>query len=261
MYKHSFVICAYKESPYLEDCIKSLINQTMQSSILMVTSTPSAYIKNIANKYNISLIFNPGESGIAQDWNFAISQAETEYVTIAHQDDIYEPLYAEKIIDELEKYNHPLIAFSGYGELHNNQKINTSPLINIKRKMLFPLKAQMFSNSKFIRRRCLSVGNPICCPAVTYALNNLQKPIFKVGLKSNLDWETWERLSRLNGDFVYIPERLMYHRIHEESTTTKLISDNERGLEDYKMFKKFWPNFIAKFLTKIYSRGEKYNKV
>ena len=36
---HTFVICAYKESKYLEECIKSLINQTVKSNIIMTTST------------------------------------------------------------------------------------------------------------------------------------------------------------------------------------------------------------------------------
>ena len=36
--KHSFVICAYKESPFLEECIQSLEKQTVKSTIKMVTS-------------------------------------------------------------------------------------------------------------------------------------------------------------------------------------------------------------------------------
>ena len=40
MNDHTFAICAYKESPYLEECIKSLKNQTIKSNILIATSTP-----------------------------------------------------------------------------------------------------------------------------------------------------------------------------------------------------------------------------
>ena len=48
---HTFAICAYKESPYLEECIESLINQTVKSNILIATATPSQYIDDIAAKY------------------------------------------------------------------------------------------------------------------------------------------------------------------------------------------------------------------
>ena len=56
MDKHNFVICAYQESPYLEECIRSLTKQTIQSPIRMVTSTPCEYIKTMAEKYKIRLL-------------------------------------------------------------------------------------------------------------------------------------------------------------------------------------------------------------
>lgn len=52
--KHTFVICAYKESPYLEACIRSLKKQTVASAICLATSTPSDYLKNICEKYDIA---------------------------------------------------------------------------------------------------------------------------------------------------------------------------------------------------------------
>ena len=38
---HTFAICAYKESPYLEECITSLMEQTVKSEIFIATSTPN----------------------------------------------------------------------------------------------------------------------------------------------------------------------------------------------------------------------------
>ena len=80
---HTFAICAYKESPYLEECILSLKNQTVKSNIIMATSTPNEWIQGLAEKYEIPLYINTGEGGIAQDWNFAYRQAKTDYVTAA----------------------------------------------------------------------------------------------------------------------------------------------------------------------------------
>ena len=53
MKDHTFAVCAYQESPYLEECIKSLKKQTIKSNILIATSTPNDYIKGIADKYTI----------------------------------------------------------------------------------------------------------------------------------------------------------------------------------------------------------------
>lgn len=55
---HTFVVCAYKESPYLEECIRSLVAQTVRSNIEIYTSTPNEYIRNIGEKYHIPVYVN-----------------------------------------------------------------------------------------------------------------------------------------------------------------------------------------------------------
>ena len=256
---HTFVICAYKESEYLEECVLSLKNQTISSGIIMVTSTPNPKIKETADRYQIPLFVNEGEGGIAQDWNFGMQQCTTRYITIAHQDDTYEKNYLECILKYLQKSSRPMIAFTDYGEIRNGQICDDSGIVRIKRKMLIPLRARIFWKSRFVRRRILGMGNAICCPAVTYVMDQLEKPVFEVGLGSNLDWQTWERLSRQKGAFVYVPQILMHHRIHNESTTSELINNHQRSGEDYEMFSRFWPSWIAGILTKIYSKSEQYN--
>ena len=61
---HTFVICAYGESPFLEECVQSLRNQTVQSRIIMVTSTPNELIERIAKQYQIPLSVNRGKAGL-----------------------------------------------------------------------------------------------------------------------------------------------------------------------------------------------------
>ena len=51
----------------------------------------------------------------------------------------------------------------------------------------------------------------------------------------------------------------MYHRIHEQSATTATIADNARSKEDYEMFCKFWPKWIAKIIEYFYKKGEASN--
>ena len=258
---HTFVICAYKESPYLEECVKSLKNQKSQSNILMVTSTPNEHIKKISQKYNIELKVNTGQGGIVQDWNFAYRQCGTPYITIAHQDDVYFKDYAMKAVKMLEQSKKPLIYFSDYCEIRNGRRVIDNRLLRVKRILLFPLRGKLFKGSKFVRRRCLSLGSAICCPAVTYAADNLLDPVFTVRYRSDEDWEAWERISKLKGDFLYDSTIQMGHRIHEESETSLIIGDNARSLEDYEMFCKFWPAPIAKMLTRFYSKSQKSNEL
>ena len=194
--KHTFVICAYKESAYLEECVKSLKEQKKESNIIMVTSTPNDYIKNICEKYDVELKINHGQGGIVQDWNFGYNQARTPYVTIAHQDDLYFSDYSIRAVRKLEESKHPLIYFSDYCEIRNGEKVRNNGLLKTKRMLLSPLKIKRCQKSRFLRRRILSLGNGICCPSVTFAKENLPNPVFRVHFRSNEDWEAWERLSR-----------------------------------------------------------------
>ena len=112
--KHTFVISAYKESQFLEECIKSLKCQSEQSEIIMITSTPNDYVDEMSKKYNIPLYINKGDRGIVQDWNFAYKQCNTPYITIAHQDDIYFKNYTKMAVGMLEHSRNPLIFFTDY---------------------------------------------------------------------------------------------------------------------------------------------------
>jgi glycosyltransferase involved in cell wall biosynthesis len=259
-YNHTFVICAYKESKYLEECIISLINQSIKSNIIIATSTPNKCIEELAQKYNLKIYINHGQSGIGNDWNFAVSKCNTEYVTIAHQDDIYEENYLENILyTKKKKEKKFVIAFSDYGEIRQNRKITQNFNLNIKKIMLFPLR--FFKKSKVIQRLVLSFGNPICCPSVTLNKKLVGDTPYLTDLKCSLDWDTWASLAKIKGKFEYVSKNLMFHRIHEESETSNLIENNVRLDEDYIMFQKFWPKWFAKILISKYSRSMKSNEI
>ena len=80
-------------------------------------------------------------------------------------------------------------------------------------------------------------------------------------MKSNIDWQAWEEISIKKGEFAYVSVPCMAHRIHEESETSIILGDNARSKEDYEMFCKFWPKWMAKIIVKFYSKSEKSNKV
>jgi len=258
---YTFVICAYKESPYLEECIRSLRSQLLSVKIILATSTPNEHIETLVQKYKLEYYVNEGKSGIAEDWNFGYCMAKGKVITIAHQDDIYEPAFAKKTLEAINMHKHPLIAFTDYGEIRNGSRVTNNRLLNIKRIMLFPMRIRKLQEIRFIRRRILSFGSPICCPSVTFVKENLPETIFTSGYRSDVDWQAWERLSGYKGAFVYCKDILMFHRIHEDSETTAIIADNDRTKEDYDMLCRFWPKWIAGIIEYFYRKGEKSNEI
>ena len=261
MADHTFAICAYKESPYLNDCIESVLNQSVKSEVYISTSTDNDHIRNLAAKYNIPVIVNDHEPDIARDWNSAIEAADTKYVTIAHQDDIYEKLYTSAVLKELEEAKNPIICCTDYYEIRNGERVSKNTNLIIKRLLSMPICNTALRGTRAGKRLPLAFGNGICCPSVTYVKDKMPKPLFKEGMLSNLDWQTWEKLSNEEGSFCYVHMLLMGHRIHEESTTTEIIESTSRWQEDYEMFSKFWPSPVAKMLCNMYSKSEASNKI
>ena len=258
---HTFVVCAYKESPYLGECIESLLQQTKKSRILISTSTPNASIQEIAKRYELPVVVNTGKASIADDWNYGCSKVETELFTIAHQDDIYEKNYLEEILKHLNRAENPLIAFTDYGELRNGKICLGNTILKIKRLMLKPLTIERFWKSKWVRRRVLSFGDPICCPSVTYIKENVGDSPFDTKYINSCDYKTYVELAQKDGAYIYIPEKLLSHRIYPDSATSKNLGENIRKGEDLEILSEFWPKWIARFINYIYAFSEKSNNL
>lgn len=257
---HTFVILAYKESPFLEECLKSVLNQSCKSNVMIATTTDNRHIRDLAKKYSLEVVVGK-HTNIGGDFDFARLASNSPLVTIAHQDDIYDCRYAENIVNSYKKHRDALMLFTDYFEIRNGKKEEQNKNLKIKRFLLMPLKNPFFGKFKFFKRLSVSLGNSVCCPSVTFVNNACPETVFSCDMDSNCDWYAWEKLSRIKGRFIYIPKMLMGHRIDETSTTTEIINSGKRTLEDYEMFKKFWPDFIAKKITNFYRKSEQSNNL
>ena len=258
---HTFVVLAYKESKYLEECIKSVLDQEYKSKVVIATATPNEYINGIAKKYNLEVIENKNHKDIGGDFDFAIKCGKTPLVTLAHQDDIYDKKYSKEMVDLYLKYRDAIILFPNYYEIKGKEKEYDNVNLKIKRKLLRSLKNNEKNLSKKRKRDVLRFGDAIGCPSVTFNIDKIEYPVFDNGMICDVDWNAWERLSKLDGRFVYTEKFLMGHRIHEGSTTTEIIQDNNRTKEDYEILKRFWPAPIAFMIAKVYKNSEKNNNV
>jgi len=254
--KHTFVILAYKKSKYLSACIESLLAQTVQSNIIIATSTPSNFLEQLAITYKVPLKINPLKNDIAADWSFAYNIPPSKYITLAHQDDLYLPEYVEKCVQSAENIRQNLITFTDYKELHENGSQSNSPILPVKRLILSPffINKNHISNL-FIKKILLSFGNPVCCPTIMYNRENIGTFNFNKNFKMNLDWEATLRLANVRGAFIYNKHKLLIRRIHSESESTNSLNNNNRFIEDIEVFNTIWPQTITNLLMKIYVKS------
>lgn len=68
-------------------------------------------------------------------------------------------------------------------------------------------------------------------------------------------------LAQKDGAYIYIPEKLLSHRIYPDSATSKNLGENIRKGEDLEILSEFWPKWIARFINYIYAFSEKSNNL
>ena len=255
MISHTFAVCAYKDSPYLESCIKSLLKQTIPVKIILCTSTPSPFLEQMAKKYHLPFHIREGQSDIQDDWNFAVQMADSDLVTITHQDDMYHKAYAETVQKCWSRYPDATVMMTDaviikHGELQKPDLVEF-----VKKCLRLPLRMNRFNHLRWVKRAALMFGNPIMCPSCTYNKKELGDQMFQSVYKFALDWDTMVSLADRKGRFVSVERPLLYYRVHEAATTKQCIKDHRRDQEEREMFLKFWPPRVVDLLMKGYQKA------
>lgn len=229
--KHTFVILAYNISDDLEECIKSVINQSVKSNIVIATSTPNNYIIDLASEYSLGVMVNKAKSNKGRDYNFAINSFDTELVTIAHQDDLYDRNYTKEILNCYKKNKKATIIFTDNYEIYEDKKIKKSKKLFWKRYYLMPLKFSFLQNKKLLKLRALRRDKFICTSSITFVKKNISDEIFPTNLKFNNDWQGLIDLAKKDTRFVYLRKKLVGYRVVEKKSNKIKVKEDEKILE------------------------------
>ena len=248
-----FVVPAYGTPVWLDRCLESLQRQTTASRVLITTPTPSEYLEGLARRHGVPIQVNSARRGIGADWNFALSRAVTPWVTLAHQDDWYEPTYLERCLQAAGRTRNTTFVFTAASETHGD---TGAAVPNARVKQMICDGVYLGAGairSRLRKRLLLSFGNPVPCPSVM--LNRAAAPdfAFSESLKSNLDWMAWLDLARRPGAFAYIREPLVHRTIHREAAT--VVALEHRAAEDVSVLRRLWPRPIADVLVRLYTRS------
>ncbi len=248
--KHTFVILAYNISDDLEECIKSVINQSIKSNIVIATSTPNDYIIDLASGYSLGVMVNREKSNKGRDYNFAINSFNTELITIAHQDDLYDRNYTKEILDCYKKNKKATIIFTDNYEIHDDKKIKNSKKLFWKRYFLFPLRFSFFQNKRFFKLRSLKRNKYICTSSITFVKKNIIGDIFPTNLKYNNDWQGLIDLAKCDTRFVYLKKQLVGYRVDDKK------ENKTKNKEDEQILRSMYSNwYYEKILKKHHKKS------
>ena len=108
--KYSFVLPAYK-AKYFKEAIDSILNQTYVNFELVIVNDASPEdLDSIVDSYEDKRIRyykneqNVGGKDLVAQWNHSITYARGKYLILASDDDVYSPLYLEKMDALVDRY-------------------------------------------------------------------------------------------------------------------------------------------------------------
>lgn len=252
---HSFMLLAYRDSPFLEGCLRTLRAQTLPSRIVVATSTPSPFIERAVRAAGAEIRVNPQRQGIGADWNFALDAAPTRYVTLAHQDDVYDPAFTARTRAAFSGNPDGALCFTGYREIADDGTPRRSKVSVVKGLIGAATIGRRARVDGWRRRLFLSFGNPLPCSSVTFDMAGLGGFRFSADYASNLDWDAWWRLHGEGRVFLHCPEPLVGRRHNPLTETAQLIRNGTRRQEDLSMFRRIWPAGLGSLIAALYRTG------
>lgn len=119
MTKISIITPVYNSEKYLEQCIKSVLNQSFEDfEFILINDGSTDLSLEILKKFEAQdsriKIFNSENKGQGAQRNYALSLSEGEYILFLDSDDWLNIGALEKIYDKFKKDNPDIIFFNAY---------------------------------------------------------------------------------------------------------------------------------------------------
>ena len=247
-YKLSVVVLVYNTEYYLEECLDSLVNQTLDGIEIICVNDESTdgslnILKKYAREYDNIKIINQKNQGGAIAGNNGLKVAKGEYVTLMDSDDIVVLDAYEKMYKKAKETNSDIVSGKPY-VYSNNVLLNLvgsrhdlwdeERVINVKKDL--EIYYDVFYWNKIYRRTFLEENKIYMIPGKIYADAPL---IFEAYLKAN--------------KITLIPDFVYYWRSRQANSS---VTRNTRDLNNLK------DRFDNYYVLKDYfDDGELFNKV
>lgn len=247
MKKVSIIVPIYNSELYLDECIKSIINQTYKNiEILLLDDGSTDNSLTICNKYKKEdsriRIIKKNNSGVSNTRNIGITKSLGEYIAFVDSDDVIDKRYIEYLIKDID---------DTYFNVCKSKIIYSNNLQNLKNTKY---KKNELEKKDFIYLSEINVLNSPC-----YKLFN-RKIIKENRIKFNENLSLGEDLL-FNLDYlkhikkIYIVDNELY--CYRKSNTKSLTKKYRPNMEEIQLL---LLNKFEEFFYKIKGKYEKtYN--
>ena len=200
----SVIIPAYNAASFVQETIKSVLDQTFHDFELIVVDDGSTdQTSEIIKKYKDKRIryFFKSNSGVSETRNFGLENAKGDVVAFLDADDLFLPTNLEKKVFYLRANPETDLVHSSEIRFSSATGENITTVFGSEGKVLEKLLAMR--------------GNVIHSPSSVVVRKRLLDQVggFDPKLSTSADWDMWVRLSAKT-PFGYIPEPLVKYRVH-----------------------------------------------
>lgn len=258
--KISIIIPCYNVEKYVERCINSLINQTMdlkQMEFIFVNDASTDQTLDILleyeKKYSDSMLVINSEENLRQGGarNIGLSYASGDYIGFVDSDDWVEHDMYEKLYDKAFKYDCDVVCCryirdDGSGKVNLNKKTNNED-------MLIKIETDD-DRSEFIATNIIGVAvwDKLYKREMIYN-NNIVFPE-KLAYEDGL----WEPMIYLYVNKAYILEEILYHYyINTQSTVLKKNEEYHLDLLTINYLK--WDEYNRRGVMEKYRQALEYD--
>ena len=280
MPKVSIIVPFYNVESYIERCLETLVNQTLQEiEIILVNDGSKDRTINIVNKfkekYPEKIVYLEKENGGLSDArNFGIPYAKGEYIAFLDSDDYIELNMYETMYEIAKKEKSDMVECDFYWEYPDKKRIDKGIIYNGKNEMLE--KVRVVAWNKLIKRDVLQRAQIEFPKGLRYEdveftyklIPYLEKVSFckepmvhyiqREGSISNSQNErTIEIFNVLNNVIKYYKEKNLYNKFEEEleyvyvryafcSSFLRIVKIQDEKLKD-KLLEETWENVNKNF--------------
>ena len=264
----SVIVPCYNHEKYLEERIKSILNQTLSDFeiILLDDLSPdnsAEILKRYSNHPKVShCIINEKNSGSTFfQWNKGIELAKGDLIWIAESDDVADPHFLEKLVAPFYKNKKLVLAYSQSYRMNENGIVTGSwkDATDHLNPTLFENDFEMCGLEYF--EKFLNTGNTI--PNASAVVFKKQTYLDVGGANPRLrfigDWDIWSRIV-IQGDIFFSHECLNYFRYHDTSVIAQARKkkDHFENRGQVILFRETLAVFLDNYRKKVNAANQAY---
>ena len=249
MKKVSIIIPVYNVERYIDNCLKSLINQTYKNiEIILVDdgSSDESYriCENYSKEYSFIKLFHKKNGGPSSARNYGIEKATGEYICFVDSDDYVSEKYIENLlIDDFD------LSFGGLVDVCGDKKIERPVCSEIQKYYDKDMYVKLLENSEN------DLFNSPCCKLFKKSIIERNNIRYDESLHMGEDLIFNINYLKYCNSLVMIPDCLYFYNRDIGSSLTKKFEFERWNTEknvyyEYKALYEFY-NLYEKYKDKI----------